>query len=169
MLCLPCLDEIPLRSILTSSSTNRITWSKKGGRTQSTQFIPMYHLRVIGLISRVVKPPLWTFMHIRLLGLSWLLLAMALGVCGQSADWAFRVDFSVLPRPDAGDRAEGSSDPAGGIEKGHCGRQASRWTMCTTPGAACCWHISCVLSFRLPSSQTWVLLGELFPVLLGRG
>lgn len=59
-------------------------------------------------------------MRIRLLGLSWLLLAVALGVRGQSAVWAFGVDFYVLPRPDAGDREEGSSDPASGIEKGHC-------------------------------------------------
>lgn len=74
------------------------------------------------------EAPLWTVMCIHLLGLSWLLLAVALGLRGQSADWAFGVDFSVLPRPDAGDRAEGSSDPAGGTENGHCGRRASRWT-----------------------------------------
>lgn len=68
------------------------------------------------------EAPLWTVMCIHLLGLSWLLLAVALGVRGQSADWAFGVDFSVLPR------AEGSSHPAGGTENGHCGHRASRWT-----------------------------------------
>lgn len=39
-------------------------------------------------------------------------MAMDLGIHSQSVDGAFGVDFSGLPRPLAGDRVEGASDPA---------------------------------------------------------
>lgn len=71
---LPCFNEISLRSILTSSPNDSITWSKEGGRTSSTQFIPRYHSRAPGLIARVLKHPYGqscVFIFLVSLGCSW--------------------------------------------------------------------------------------------------
>lgn len=70
-------------------------------------------------------------------------LATAFGVHGQPVGGALGVDFSGLPH--AGDRVEGASDPAGGMEKGHYGHLVSRWIISNMSGTLCCWHICWVL------------------------